>query len=141
MLSGSMGRKGRCEYSFIFVDGVMLLLIELKFDLRMFNDSDYSNVVAQVCAEADGILFLFHYHLILGCSTYNATVGTDRAPVQVILTDSLFWEFYYFDFSTMEVYRGQTNRTFRYRGREEHCLAIPKSEKADEYLLHLKIGN
>lgn len=65
----------------------MLLLIELKFDLRSFNDADYSNIVAQVCAEADGILFRFLYRLIPGCAVYNASVDIDRAPIQVILTD------------------------------------------------------
>jgi hypothetical protein len=58
-ITGSIGRKGRCEYSYVFVQAVMLLLIKMKFDLRSFNDADYSNIVAQVCAEADGILFRF----------------------------------------------------------------------------------
>ena len=117
----------------------MLLLIELKFDLRSFNDADYSNIVAQVCAEADGILF--HYRLILGCSVHNASVGLDRAPVQVILTDSLIWEFYYFDFSNMEVYRGETNTFCGFRGDPDHFLIIPTSEKAEEFLLYFKLGN
>ena len=140
-IAGSIGRKGRCEYSYVFIEGLMLLLIELKLDLHSLNDADYSNIVAQVCAEADGILFPFHYHLIPGCSVYNASVDLDRAPVQVILTDSLFWEFYYFDFSKMEVYRGETDRTCGFRGDGQHFLIVPTCEMADEFLLYLKLGN
>ena len=93
MITGSIGRKSRCEYSYVFARSLMLLLIELKLDLRYLNDEYYSNIVAQVCGEADGILFPFHYPLIPGCSVYNASVDLDRAPVQVILTDSLIWNF------------------------------------------------
>ena len=62
--------------------------------------------------------------------------------MQVILTDSLYWDFFYFDFSTMEIYRGETNRTFRYRGEEQtQFLLIPSSETAEEFLWYLKLGN
>jgi len=142
MMAGSMGKRGKCEYTYTFFEGVILLLIELKYDLINFNHHDYSDIVAQVMAEADGILFPFHYPLILGCSVYNASKDMDRAPVQVILTDSLYWDFFYFDFSAMEVYRGETNRTFRYRGEEQiQFLLVPASETAEEFLWYLKLGN
>lgn len=119
----------------------MLLLIELKLDLRSMNDADYSNIVAQVCAEAESIIFPFHYPLIPGCSVHNASVDLDRAPVQVILTDFLFWEFYYFDFSRMEVFRGETNGTCGFLCDPERFLIVPASEKTPEFLLYLKRGN
>jgi hypothetical protein len=119
----------------------MLQLIELKLDLRSLNDTDYSNIVAQVCAEADGILFPFYSRLIPGCSVYNASVELDRAPVQVILTDSLIWEFYYFDFSKMEVYRGETDRTCGFHSDADHFLSVPAYERAENFLLYLKLGN
>lgn len=142
MMSRSIGNRGKCEYTDTFFDGITLLLIELKYDLIGLNDRNYSNIVAQVMADADGILFPFHYPLILGCSVYNASKDMDRAPVQVILTDSLFWDFFYFDFSTMEIYRGETNRTFGYRGEEQtQFLLIPPSETAEEFLWYLKLSN
>jgi hypothetical protein len=39
-ITGTMGRKGRCEYSYVFVEGLMLLLIELKTDIRSINDGE-----------------------------------------------------------------------------------------------------
>jgi hypothetical protein len=38
MLDGTVRRRGRREFGYIFVEGSMLLLIELKFDLRKLND-------------------------------------------------------------------------------------------------------
>jgi hypothetical protein len=141
MLDGNIGRRGRCEYSYVFVEGLMLLLIQLKLDLRFFNDADYSNIVAQVCVEANGFLFPFHDCLIPGCSVHNASIGLDRAPIQVILTDSLHWEFCYFDFSKMEVYRGETDRTCGYRSDADHFLCVPEREMAGDFLFYLKLGN
>lgn len=64
MMAGSMGKRSKCECTYTFSEGVILLLIELKYDLINFNDHDYSDIVAQVMAEADGILFPFLYPLI-----------------------------------------------------------------------------
>ena len=62
--------------------------------------------------------------------------------MQVILTDSLYWDVFNFDFSTMEIYRGETNRTYRYRGEEKNqFLFIPVSETAEKFLWYLKLGN
>jgi hypothetical protein len=47
---GKRGRRGRCEYGYTFTEGTMLLLIELKVDLRHVSDEVF-NIVAQCCAE------------------------------------------------------------------------------------------
>ena len=57
LLEGQIGKKGRCEYTYIFLDGPMLLLIELKLDLRSLSIENFSNIIAQVRAEADGNFF------------------------------------------------------------------------------------
>lgn len=117
----------------------MPLLIELKLDLRSLNDTDYSDIVSQVCAEADGIppiLLLSNARLFC----LNASVDLDRAPIQVILTDSLIWEFYRFDFSKWEIYRGETNKACGFRGDAEEFLILPTSEKSEEFLLYFKLG-
>lgn len=54
LLTGELGSGGRCEFTYVFVGCSMLLLIELKYDLRQMSKTDFSNIVAQVCAEADG---------------------------------------------------------------------------------------
>ena len=54
MLDGQIGRRGRHEYSYIFFEAAMLLLIELKRGLHGFAHGQHSNIVAQVIAEADG---------------------------------------------------------------------------------------
>lgn len=41
----------------------------------------------------------------------------------------------------MEVYRGETNSACGFRGDPEHFLIVPTSEKAEEFLLYLKLGN
>jgi len=57
LLEGQVGKKGHCEYTYIFLDGHMLLLIELKLDLRSLSIENFSNIIAQVRAEADGNFF------------------------------------------------------------------------------------
>ena|SRR5208282_2381532 len=52
---GQIGRRGRCEYSYVFFEASMLLLIELKLDLQSMTDYHFSNILGQVVAEADGI--------------------------------------------------------------------------------------
>jgi hypothetical protein len=74
-MPGNISKRGKCEYTYVFVNNVILLLIELKFNLTIYNMSEWSDIVAQVCCEADGILFSFYYPLIL---------DLDRAPIQVI---------------------------------------------------------
>ena len=53
-LSGEIGKSGRCEFTYVFMGCSMLLLIELKFDLRSLTTTELSDIIAQVCAEADG---------------------------------------------------------------------------------------
>jgi hypothetical protein len=53
-LSGEIGKSGRCEFTYVFMGCSMLLLIELKFDLRSMTTTELSDIIAQVCAEADG---------------------------------------------------------------------------------------
>lgn len=61
MLDGQIGKRGRCEYTYIFLEGTMLLLIELKLDLRSLNDDAFSKIVAQVFAEADCKISVYHF--------------------------------------------------------------------------------
>ena len=59
-LQGQIGHRGRCQYTYVFLHASMLLLVELKFDLNSMSDDKRSDVVGQICAEADGISsFLF----------------------------------------------------------------------------------
>jgi hypothetical protein len=141
LLEGQIGRKGRCEFTYIFIEGTMLLLIELKFDIRSLTHKNLSNIIAQVCAEADGNLYFSLASLIPAASVYNSTQGLDRAPIQVILTDSILWQFFYFDFSIMCVWRGETNCENGYRSSHEKTLLMPGSETTYEYIQYLKIGN
>jgi hypothetical protein len=53
-LEGNMARKGRCEYTWILTGGTIILLVELKLNLRSLNADAYSDIIAQCCAEADG---------------------------------------------------------------------------------------
>lgn len=71
---------------------------------------------------------------------YNSTKNLDRAPIQVILTDSVFWSFYYFDFATMSVWRGATSAALGYRSTGFKMIVLPSSEMVQEYVLYLKIG-
>jgi len=59
MLEGQIGRKGRFEFSYIFNECAMILLIELKFRLQSPTEEALSKIVAQVCAEADGLFVVF----------------------------------------------------------------------------------
>lgn len=61
MREGQIGRKGRCEYTYIFNDCSMILLIELKFTLETPTEASFSNIVAQVCAEADGLSLILRF--------------------------------------------------------------------------------
>jgi len=54
-LGGISTTGGRCEFSYIFLGGALLLLVELKASL-IKTLAELSNIVAQVCAEAEGIL-------------------------------------------------------------------------------------
>ena len=58
LLEGQIGSKGCCEYTYISLERPMLLLIELMLDLRSLSIKNFSNIIAQVCAEADGNFFL-----------------------------------------------------------------------------------
>ena len=55
MLDGQIARRGRCEYTFLLTQGTMVLLIELKQNVTALHDEAYSELVAQVLAEADGM--------------------------------------------------------------------------------------
>jgi len=55
MLDGQIARRGRCEYTFLLTQGIMVLLIELKQNVTALHDEAYSEFVAQVLAEADGM--------------------------------------------------------------------------------------
>lgn len=54
-LEGQIGRRGLCEYTYIFFHVSMLLLIELKFDMGSMSDDKRSDIIGQICAEADGM--------------------------------------------------------------------------------------
>ena len=59
-IEGQASRKGLCEYSYIFFDACIVLLVELKLNLESLTDNNFSNIVAQVMAEAEGrASFLF----------------------------------------------------------------------------------
>jgi hypothetical protein len=45
-MPGNIGKRGKCEYTYVFVNNVILLLIELKFNLTMYNMSEWSDIVA-----------------------------------------------------------------------------------------------
>jgi len=64
----------------------------------------------------------------------------DTAPIQVILTDSLRWDFFHFDFSTMQLYRGQTRRVYGYKSDVAILLQLPSIERDDDHIFRLKAG-
>lgn len=63
-LEGQIGRRGSCEYTYVFCNAAMLLLVELKFDISSMSDDRRSDIIGQICAEADGVSSSFQ-HLIL----------------------------------------------------------------------------
>lgn len=71
---------------------------------------------------------------------YNSTLSLDQTPIQVILTDSLIWRFYYFDFSTMSVWRGTTNIRDGYSTEGGESVNLPLTENHKDYVAELKIG-
>ena len=56
-LSGISTIGGRCKFNYILLGGALVLLVELKASLTE-SLTELSNVVAQVYAEAEGILRL-----------------------------------------------------------------------------------
>jgi hypothetical protein len=58
-LEGQICRRGRCEYTYIFFNILMLLLVELKFYISSMSDDKRSDIIGQVCAEADNISSFF----------------------------------------------------------------------------------
>ena len=62
-LDGQIGRKGRREYSYVFIDAAMLLVIELKLESNSLTDTQFSHIVAQVIAESDGRASCFFFPL------------------------------------------------------------------------------
>jgi len=127
ILDGQLGKRGRCEYGYTFTEGTMLLLIELKFDLRYISHEALSNIVAQCCVEADA------------ASLYNSTLDLDHCPVQVVLTDGVVWEFFFFEFPYMCMWRGETNALDGYRDVSPSSpLSMKDSELADEHVDYLK---
>lgn len=71
---------------------------------------------------------------------FNSTLNMDYAPIQVILTDSVVWEFYYFDFSRMHIWRGSTSRALGFRTDGNDRITVPMDEDADEFFMYMKIG-
>lgn len=142
ILDGQLGKRGRCEYGYTFTEGTMLLLIELKFDLRYISHEALSNIVAQCCAEADGNFTLSDFANVVAASLYNSTLDLDHCPVQVVLTDGVVWEFFFFEFPYMCMWRGETNALDGYRDVSPSSpLSLKDSELADEHVDYLKIGN
>lgn len=50
----NMARKGRCVYTWILAGGTIILLMELKLNLRSLSADVCSDIIAQCCAEAGG---------------------------------------------------------------------------------------
>ena len=69
---------------------------------------------------------------------YNATKNLDYAPIQVILTDAVMFQFFLFDFSTMRIWRGETSRAEGYKYDDTFMLLLPTSEIMDDFLHYLK---
>jgi hypothetical protein len=74
-------------------------------------------------------------------TVYNASLDLDCALVQVILTDSIFWRFFYFDISKMEVYRGETGVNCGFRRCTEPFWMVAPLDRAEKFLVYLKLGN
>ena len=69
---------------------------------------------------------------------YNATKNLDSAPIQVILTDAVMFQFFLFDFSTMRIWRGVASRAEGYKYENTFMLLLPTSEIMDNFLHYLK---
>lgn len=68
----------------------------------------------------------------------NATKNLDYAPIQVILTDALMFQFFLFDFSTMRIWRGAASRAEGYKYDNTFMLLLPTSEIMDDFLHYLR---
>jgi len=59
----------------------------------------------------------------------------------VILTDSVQWDIFYFDFSRMYIWRGEAQQSDDYRCSPlTRVLLMPHSEEFDDFLIYLKMG-
>lgn len=83
----------------------------------------------------------YYVHLTTAASFFNATKGINHAPIQVILTDSLIWQFLYYDFSTWSVWTGSTVGNEGFYSEGDTAVVLPLTEKQADFLIHLKIGN
>jgi len=57
-----------------------------------------------------------------------------------ILTDSVEWQFFQFDFWTMHLWRGVTSEAAGYYSKDVNSLLLPVHEDIGEYLDYFKIG-
>ena len=139
-LSGEIGKSGRCEFTYMFMGSSMLLLIELKFDLRSLTATELSDIIAQVCAEADGKTMSVDFISLSAAAAHNEEQEFDSTDISVILTDSIVWQFFQFDFKTMRLWRGVTSETEGYYSNDSQSLLLPVDEDVREYLDYFKMG-
>ena len=126
MFHGRIAGSGRCEFTITFHGRLTLLFIELKQSLT-HNARVHSNIVAQVMAEADG------------ANLFNEEYRFDGIPIRAILTDSVEFEFYFFDFKTWSVQRGIGSAEAGIPWHTYPRVSLPPSERAPDYLAQLKV--
>lgn len=115
IITGRIGTRGRIEYFFKAFGAVAILCIEMK--LRVGNEEERLDAVAQVIAECDG------------CDLNNAK-RTFSLPILCILSDGLTFEFFKFE-------RAESVSSF-FRGcfpgdpePLQHGLTLPDPKTAD----------
>ena len=126
MFHGRIAGSGRCEFTITFHGRLTLLFIELKQSLS-HNAQAHSKIVAQVMAEADG------------ANLFNEEYRFDGIPIRAILTDSIDFEFYFFDFKAWSVQRGIGSAEAGIPWHTYPRVSLPPSERASDYLAKLKI--
>jgi hypothetical protein len=81
----------------------ILLLTEIKFDLRSLTTTELSNIIAHVCAEADGKTMSVDFVRLSAATADNEEQEFDASAINVILTDPIVWQFFQFDLMTMRL--------------------------------------
>ena len=104
MIEGHFTTRGQIEYCFKAFGAVVILCIETK--MKMGDDQERLNVIAQVIAECLGQLALSHLILLssepslLAVCNFNNAQENFHIPIYGILCDGVAFEFFSFDGST-----------------------------------------
>ncbi|KAG8892674.1 hypothetical protein FRB99_002544, partial [Tulasnella sp. 403] len=110
LFQGRNKTASRVEHLFCTVNDIILLLVEIKYNLG--TPAERMNAIAQVVSEADDTYYALRHHIT--CDYRNASLHYHH-PITCILFDGHSFQFFRFDYSqTIRVSQGvsDTKRTF-----------------------------